>query len=77
MATMTEKIFDEALSLPADARLNLVEKLLTSLNMPIDKEIERLWAEESEYRVSQIENGKTKLIPGEDVFRKIREKLGK
>jgi len=77
MATITEKIFDEALSLPADARMNLVEKLITSLNMPLDKEIERLWAKEAELRISQIEEGKAKLIPGEDVFRKIREKLGK
>ncbi|GAH01082.1 unnamed protein product, partial [marine sediment metagenome] len=32
-----------------------MEKLITSLNLPIDKDIDRLWAEEAERRISQIE----------------------
>ena len=74
MAAVTDRVTEEALSLPADARLDLVEKLLTSLNLPIEKEIDRLWAEESERRVSQVEAGETKLILGEEVFSKIRAK---
>ena len=77
MVTINDRVIDEALSLPADARLSLVEKLLTSLNLPIDEEINRLWAEEAEHRVSQIEEGKAKLISGEKVFAKIRAKHGK
>jgi putative addiction module component (TIGR02574 family) len=77
MATTNERVIEEALSLPADVRLNLVEKLLTSLNLPIDGEIDRLWAEEAERRVSQIEEGKTKLVPGDEVFTRIRAKHGK
>jgi len=55
----------------------LVEKLLTSLNLPIDDEIDRLWAEEAERRMSQIEEGKIKMVPGEEVFARIRAKRGK
>jgi len=77
MATTDDRVFEEALSLPADVRLSLVEKLLTSLNLPIDEEIDRLWAEEAERRVSQIDEGKIKLVPGEEVFAKIRAKHGK
>lgn len=58
MPTTNDRVIDEALSLPSNVRLSLVEKLLTSLNLPIDKEINRLWAEEAERRVSQIEEGK-------------------
>lgn len=76
METTHERVIDEALSLPADARLNLIEELLTSLNLPISEDVERLWAEESERRVSQIQEGKAKLIPGEEVFARIREKYG-
>ena len=47
MIAMTDRVTEEALSLPADIRLNLVEKLITSLNLPIDKDIDRLWAEEA------------------------------
>lgn len=77
MPPATDRVTEEALSLPADARLDLVEKLLTSLNLPIDKDIERLWADEAERRVAQIETGEAKLIPGEDVFSKIRAMHGK
>ena len=74
MATVTDRVIDEALSLPADARLDLVDKLLASLNLPVDEEIDRLWAEEAERRVSQIEAGEARLVPGEEVFEKIRAK---
>ena len=77
MPTTNDRVIDEALSLPSNVRLSLVERLLTSLNLPIDKEINRLWAEEAERRVSQIEEGKAKLIPGEEVLAKIRAKHGK
>ncbi len=77
MATTNDRVIEEALSLPADIRLSLVDKLLTSLNLPIDEEIDRLWAEEAERRVSQIEEGKIKMVPGEEVFARIRAKHGK
>jgi len=77
MGTTTDRVVEEALSLPADARLSLVDKLLASLNLPIDKEIDRLWAEEAERRVSQIEAGEVKLVPGEQVFSRIRAKYRK
>ena len=77
MVTTNDRVIEEALSLPADVRLSLVEKLLTSLNLPINEEIDRLWAEEAELRVSQIEEGTAKLVPGEEVFAKIRKKHGK
>ena len=71
---MTDRVTEEALSLPAEIRLNLVEKLITSLNLPTDKDIDRLWAEEAERRISQIEAGEVKLVPGEEIFSKIRAK---
>ena len=77
MAATNDRVIEEALSLPADVRISLIEKLLTSLNLPVDEEIDRLWAEEAERRVSQIEKGKVKLVPGEEVFTKIRAKHGK
>jgi putative addiction module component (TIGR02574 family) len=77
VTTVIDRVTEEALSLPADARLDLVEKLLTSLNLPIDEEIDRLWAEEAERRLNQIEAREAKLVPGEEVFAKIRAKHGR
>ncbi len=74
MAIALEKVIDEALLLPADARVGLVEKIIESLNLPTRPEIDRLWAEEAEKRVSQIDQGEVELIPGEEVFSKIRNK---
>ena len=74
MAVVADKVFNEALSLPSDARMSLVEKLLASLNLPTHAEIDRLWAEEAERRVSQIDRGDVELISIDDVFAKIRRK---
>jgi putative addiction module component (TIGR02574 family) len=57
---------------PADARFNLVDRILESLNLSSRPEIDRLWAEEAERRVAQIDNGEVDLIPIEKVFAKIR-----
>ncbi len=77
MVITMEKVMDEALSLPADARIGLVEKILTSLNLPIRPEIDQLWAEEAERRVEEIDNGNVELLPGEEVFTRIRNKYGR
>lgn len=74
MATVSDKVMDEVLSLPADARISLVEKLLASLNLPTQSEIDREWAEEAERRATQIDRGEVELIPGEEVFAKLRQK---
>ena len=65
MPTLANKVFDEALSLPADTRIGLIERLVSSLNLPTQPEIDRLWAEEAERRVAEIERGDVELIPGE------------
>jgi len=77
MDIIADKVFDDALSLPSDARVVLVERLLESLNLPTQAEIDRLWAEEAERRISQIDQGDVDLIPGDAVFAKIRQKYQK
>jgi putative addiction module component (TIGR02574 family) len=74
MPAVAKKVFDEALSLPAKARVSLIEKLLTSLNLPTQPEIDRLWAEEAERRIAQIDKGEVKLVPGKKLFSNIRKK---
>ena len=69
----TKDLFDEAISLPLEIRTKLVEKLLCSLN-PSQKKIDKLWGKEAERRVEEIKSGKVKTIPGERVFKKIRDR---
>ena len=61
-------------SLPVDVRIQLIDKLLKSLN-PITKEIEELWAIEAERRIEELRSGKVKPIAGEEVFKEIKERL--
>ncbi len=74
MPTVAKKIIDDVLLLPTDARVSLVEQLLTSLNLPTQPEVDRLWAKEAERRIAQIEKGQVKLVSGEKVFSDIRKK---
>jgi putative addiction module component (TIGR02574 family) len=74
MGTNPNRVFDEALSLPADARVSLVEKLLISLNLPPQPAIDQLWADEAERRVAQVDKGEVELVPGHKVFENIDKK---
>jgi putative addiction module component (TIGR02574 family) len=70
----TDELFNEAILLPVDIRTQLVDKLLQSLH-PTQKEIDELWAVEAEKRVEEIRSGKVATIPGEEVFKRIRNRL--
>jgi hypothetical protein len=77
MSTLAERIVDEALTLPNDMRAVVVDKLLESLNIPSQKEIDLLWANEAERRYKDFKNKKLKMISGELVFSEIRNKYRK
>ncbi len=76
MATKTKELISMVESLPVDVKTTLVEKILDSLH-PSQKEIDALWAKEAERRVKEIKTGKVKTIPGDKVFREIRERFHK
>ncbi|MHC1742330.1 MAG: addiction module protein [Syntrophobacteraceae bacterium] len=71
-----DELISEAISLPIEIRLQLVEKILESLN-PSHKDIDELWAIEAERRVAEIEKGEVETVPGEEVFRKLHDRLKK
>ncbi|MDA8138625.1 MAG: addiction module protein [Desulfobacteraceae bacterium] len=77
MTASTEKIFEQALDLPIEARLLLIDKLLQSTNLPTQSEIDQAWAKEVELRSQSLDSGKAKLIPGEVVFEKIKQRFSK
>jgi len=77
MTALAEKIYNEALDLPTDERLTLIDRLLHISNVPTQKEIDQAWSEEVERREQQIENGTAALIPAEEVFTKINARLSK
>lgn len=77
MTAAINRVVQEVLELPAEVRINLVDKILLSLNLPMRPDIEKIWSEEAERRVGEIDRGEVELIPGEEVFAKIRQKYAR
>jgi putative addiction module component (TIGR02574 family) len=76
MTEIADKIYEQALNLPVEDRVSLIDKLLESINFSLKKDVEEAWIEEVEKRYNDFKSGKTKLIPGEEVFEKIRKRFG-
>jgi len=77
MPTATDRVVENALELPADERIGLVDRILASLNLPTRPDIDKMWSEEAERRVAEIDRGEVDLIPGEEVFANIRRKYAR
>ena len=71
-----EDLTQEVLSLPSEARAMLADRLVESLDPAEDGVVHRLWAEEVQRRVAQIEDGSVALIPAATVFASLRQKYG-
>lgn len=76
MTAKTRELIAMVESLPVDIKTTLVEKILDSLH-PSQKEIDLLWAKEAEKRVKEIKAGKVKTIPGDEVFKEVRERFSR
>ena len=75
MTKDTQEIFSLAEGLSVELKAELIDKLLYSVN-PAQEEIDELWAVEAERRIDEVATGSVKTIPGEEVFRKVRERFG-
>lgn len=72
MIRQTAKVARVALKLPPRSRAKLAEQLLRSLDVPDQKKIDSLWADEAEARLDAYEHGEMKAISAREVFRKLR-----
>lgn len=71
----TQQVEDEALKLKPEARAELAEKLLRSLEDLSDEDIQRLWAEEAVRREAELDSGTATMRDAEDVFREARTRI--
>ena len=63
----TNEIIQEAINLKPQEKYLIIESLILSLNEP-DKDIEKIWIEESEKRLNEYKNGNLKTLSFEEVF---------
>lgn len=69
MTTNTQQILKEALELPSFERAMVVDHLLSSLDQP-DEQIDALWREEVEARISAYKSGKMRTVSLKEVLSK-------
>ena len=77
MTTVLEELEKRAASLSSDERAKLALALIRSLDEETDDgNVEEAWRAEAEARLDQVEAGKAQLLPGDEVFAKVRRRLG-
>lgn len=72
-----EKIAEQALSLPNDARIRLADRLVESLDPLSEEEFHKIWTNEALRRRDEVRNGYVKTIPGDDALLQVREAIAK
>jgi putative addiction module component (TIGR02574 family) len=75
MTTAAKEIIDAALKLDPQARAEIAEDILESLESSSYGELSPAWEEEIERRVREIEAGHVQMIPAEQVFTEIEASL--
>ena len=63
----TNEIIQEAINLKPQEKYLIIESLVLSLNEP-DKDIEKIWIEESQKRLEEYKKGNLKTLSFEEVF---------
>lgn len=74
IALQQKHLFDEIDILPIDLKTQIVDKILSSIH-PVSKSLDDLWIQEAHKRKNEIESGDVKLVNGDDVFKKIVQRL--
>ena len=75
MPLTLEELAAQAMELPTEARAQLAEMLIESLDPAEIADIERQWATEATRRGDEIRSGAVKPLPADDVFREILNEL--
>ncbi len=71
-----KELIEEVLLLPLEDRAYIIDSLIQSMN-PVDLRIDRNWIEVSKIRLNELQSGKVKGIPGDEVFNKIWKRFEK
>jgi putative addiction module component (TIGR02574 family) len=70
-----KKLFEQALALPEQERLALIDALADSIVGGEDLGLE--WKAEITRRIEAVERGESRLIPGDEVEARIRQTLSR
>jgi len=75
MATTLEELIEKAMALPSEARAELADRLVQSLDKGDLTSIDAIWTNEAKRRRDEVRSGQAATIPGETAIRKVRESM--
>ena len=76
MQNVLAEIKEKASQLSENEKAELALSLIESLDGPADSNVEEKWRLEIERRAAQVERGEVQLVRGEEVFARLRRRLG-
>ena len=76
MSTVLAELKQKAAQLSESERAELALALLESLDGEADTGVDEAWRVEIERRIAEIDRGEVRSIPGDEVFARLRHKLG-
>jgi len=76
MSTVLDELKQKATQLSESERAELALSLIEPLDGEADTGIDEAWQAEIDRRVAEIDRGDVQLIPGDEVFARLRRKLG-
>ena len=74
LALKQEELFNEIDILPIDLKTKIIDKILASITPP-NSSIDALWIKEVNKRRNDIEIDSVSLVDGNEVFKKISQRL--
>jgi putative addiction module component (TIGR02574 family) len=75
MSAAAKEILEAALKLNPEARAEVAQEIIESLENSNYGELSPAWEEELDRRVQEIEERRVQLVPGEQVFSEIEASL--
>jgi putative addiction module component (TIGR02574 family) len=75
MGSNLDQLTADAMKLPLRDRVQLAQRLVSTLDDEVETDTEELWFAEAERRLEELRSGKVQGISAEDSFRNAREAL--
>jgi len=76
MPITLNQIIEEVRSWPEDRVNELLDRLNETVR-PVEPEVEAAWKQETRKRIVEIESGRVRGVPGDEVSERIRKLVGR
>ena len=75
MSSSLDQLTADAMKLPLRERVQLAQRLVSTIDGELESDTEALWFAEAERRLEELRSGEVQGVPAEEAFRIAREAL--